>query len=147
MARTRKQCGQNEQVRKGYTRRFTSPVKAQGYTVKRKSGKVIRAYPKKASTYVKAGCIKKRGARINSGVRIGPLRKGELKKFGYVYRLPSQKRHEALRQAVGHYGALATYRKLNAVAKLSVHTAPEASKAFAADREWIRTTFGPLQKE
>jgi hypothetical protein len=139
---TRKRCGPGEQLRKGYTRRFTSPIREQGYTVKKKSGKVIRAYPKKISTYVKASCIKDRGA---SGVQIGPLRKGELKRFGYVYRLPQQQRHQALRQAVSQYGALATYRKLNAVAKLSVRTAPEASKAFAADREWIRSTYGPLK--
>jgi hypothetical protein len=36
------------------------------------------------------------------------------------------------------YGTTSVYHKLDAVAKLSVHTAPDASITFAKDREWVR---------
>jgi hypothetical protein len=128
-------------------RRFTSGVKATGYTVKRKNGTTYKVYPKKTSTYVKSACIKDLGRKGKAapGQQIGPLRKGELKKYGYVYRLPSEKRHNALRKAVGAYGPLSVYRKLNAVAKLAVRTAPDASAAFKADRNWVQKTYGPLK--
>jgi len=34
---------------------------------------------------------------------------------------------------------------LNAVAKLTTRTAPDASKVFKADRNWIRDNYGPLK--
>lgn len=144
---TTRKCPPGQIARKGYIRRFTSGIKATGYTVKRKSGKTYKVYPKKTSTYVKSACIKDLGKKGKAapGQQIGPLRKGELKKYGYVYRLPSDKRHSALRKAVAAYGPLSVYRKLNAVAKLAVRTAPAASNAFKADRNWVRETYGPLK--
>ncbi len=144
---TTRKCPPGQISRKGYVRRFTSGVKASGYTVKRKDGTTYTVYPKKAKTYVKSACVKDLGLKGKAapGQQIGPLRKGELKKHGYVYRLPSEKRHNALRKAVTEYGALSVYRKLNAVAKLAQRTAPDASAAFKADRNWIRNTYGPLK--
>jgi hypothetical protein len=144
---TTRKCPPGQIARKGYLRRFTSGIKATGYTVKRKSGKTYKVYPKKSSTYVKSACIKDRGlkGKATPGEQIGPLRKGELKKYGYVYRLPAQQRHNALRKAVNAYGALSVYRKLNAVAKLAVRKAPAASNAFRADRNWVKETYGPLK--
>ena len=69
---------------------------------------------------------------------IGPLRKGELGRFGYGYKLPESVRHSSLRKAIKEMGALNLYRKLDAVAKLTVTTSPKASATFAADRDWIR---------
>jgi hypothetical protein len=73
---------------------------------------------------------------------IGPLRKGELKKHGYSYKLPELQRQVALTKAVKEFGALGTYRKLNAVAKLTHTAAPNAHKIFSKDRNWIRKTYG-----
>lgn len=144
---TTRKCPPGQIARKGYIRRFSSGVKATGYTVKRKNGTTYKVYPKKKATYVSSACVKDLGLKGKAapGQQIGPLRKGELKKYGYVYRLPSEQRHSALRKAVNAYGALSVYRKLNAVAKLSVRKAPDASRAFKADRNWIRETYGPLK--
>ena len=144
---TTRKCPPGQIARKGYVRRFHSGVKASGYTVRRKSGTTYKVFPKKKSTYVKSTCIKDLGLKGKAapGKQIGPLRKGELKKYGYVYRLPADKRQNALRKAVTAYGALSVYRKLNAVAKLSERTAPDASKAFKADRNWVQNTYGPLK--
>jgi hypothetical protein len=46
-----------------------------------------------------------------------------------------------LEKAVKQYGALSVFRKLDAVAKLSVRVAPDASKIFAKDRNWIHDNF------
>jgi hypothetical protein len=73
--------------------------------------------------------------------RIGPLRKGELQRFGYSYKLPESTRHSSLKAAIKELGALNIYRKLDAVAKLSVTANPVASKAFAVDRDWIRSNY------
>lgn len=142
-----KKCPPGQVARAAYVRRFTSGVKQRGFTVKRKSGKTYRVYPKKNYTIVRSACIKDRGlpGKAGPGLQIGPLRKGELKKHGYVYRLPTAQRHTALEKAIGEYGALGVYRKLNAVAKLSVRTAPDASKVFKEDREWVKKQYGPLK--
>jgi hypothetical protein len=47
----------------------------------------------------------------------------------------------ALKRAVDRYGALAVYRKLDAVAKLSMRTAADASKIFKMDRDWVRSNY------
>jgi hypothetical protein len=67
--------------------------------------------------------------------------------YGYSFRASESQRHAALRRAVDRYSPLGVYRKLDAVAKLTVRTAPSAAKTFAADREWVRTTFGPLKAQ
>lgn len=145
---TRKKCPPGYVVRKAYVRRFRSNIKQRGFTVKKKTGTTYRVYPKKTATVVKAACIKDRGlpGKLAPGkMGIAPLREGELRKHGYIYRLPSEQRHNALKKAIDEYGALGVYRKLNAVAKLAVRTAPDASKAFAEDRNWIKSKYGPLK--
>lgn len=147
-AGTTKKCPPGEIARKSYVRRFRSNIKQRGYTVKKKTGTTYRVYPKKNYTIVHSACIKDRGlpGKLAPGkMGIAPLRQGELRKHGYVYRLPADQRREALKKAVNEYGALGVYRKLNAVSKLAVRTAPDASKAFAEDRNWIKSTYGPLK--
>lgn len=75
---------------------------------------------------------------------IGPLRKGELTKYGYIHvtKLPVADRRAALRRAVHEYGSLTTWRKLNAVAVYTRYAAPESSAVFKQDMDWIRKTYG-----
>lgn len=139
---TRK-CGPGEVRRAAYVRHFTSGIKKKGFTVKRKTGRTYRVYPKRNYAYVQSGCIKKKMETTTRKITSSGLRKGELRKHGYVYRLPSEQRHAALEKAVKEFTALGVYHKLDAVAKLSVRTAPEASAVFKADREWIKQKYGP----
>lgn len=75
---------------------------------------------------------------------IGPLRKGELSKFGYskVTTLTVAERRAALKKAVAEYGSLTTWRKLNAVAVYTKHTVPHVSAIFKQDMDWIRGKYG-----
>jgi hypothetical protein len=149
-ANTRKnnKCPKGYILRKGYTRKFKITVKQLGYTVRRGSH-VFTVRPKKNSIHVPATCIKDRGLP-GKGPREGQgsfakLRKGELLKFGYSYRLSDSTRRVALKRAIEHYGALGVFRKLDAVAKLSARTAPDASHIFAIDRDWVRRNY-PLKQ-
>ena len=139
------QCPPGKVSRKGYVRRFGSSVMQRGYTVKRASGKEYHIKPDKKSVYVKPSCIKDRGdPRVKTpapGDRIGFLRKGELKKHGYVYVRSREERHEALKKAINEFGALGVYRKLDIIAKLSKYRVPEASRVFKEDREWLKRNY------
>jgi ribosomal protein L28 len=146
---TRKnECPKGYIMRKGYTRRFRPNVKETGFTVRRK-GTVYTVKPKANTIKVEPGCIKNRGLPgkgPREGEGIGKLRKGELIKYGYQYRLSDSLRHSALKRAIKRYGALSVYRKLDAVSKLSLRTAPDASKIFGIDRNWVRNNY-ELKKE
>lgn len=135
-------------ARKAYVRRYTTAVRARGYTVRRKNGTSYRVYPKSKSTMVKTKCVKNLGLPgkgPTKGKGVGPLRKGELKKHGYSFRNPESQRKAALNSAVKEFGALGVYRKLNAVGKLAMRTFPQASRTFKADRNWIKRKYGPLK--
>lgn len=143
MSTRRNGCPKGYILRRGYTRKFRPTVKASGFTVRRK-GTVYTVRPKANSIRVPPSCIKDRGLPGKGpieGEGIGKLRKGELIKYGYQYRLSDSLRQAALRKAIKRYGPLSVYRKLDAVAKLSLRTAPDASKIFAMDRNWIRENF------
>jgi hypothetical protein len=129
-------CPEGYTLRKGYTRKFSKSIKSNGFTVRRK-GTVYTVRPKANTVQVDASCVKKR----NSKPGIGKLRKGELIKYGYQYRLSDANRRKALEKAISQYGAVSVYRKLNAVAKLSVTSAPEASTIFSKDRNWVHSKF------
>ena len=131
------ECPEGYRKRKGYTRTFRSTIKNSGYTVRRK-GKLYTVRPKVQHVTVPAGCVKKHNSTVK---RIGKLRKGELIKYGYQYRLSDLSREKALVKAVAAYGALSVYHKLDAVAKLSATHAPDASKIFAKDRDWVRNYY------
>lgn len=130
-------CPEGYRKRKGYTRKFRSTIKNSGYTVRRK-GKLYTVRPKVQEVTVPAGCVKKHNSTVK---RIGKLRKGDLIKYGYQYRLSDLSREKALVKAVAAYGALTVYHKLDAVAKLSATRAPDASKIFAKDRDWVRLHY------
>jgi hypothetical protein len=131
------QCPPGYKKRKGYTRKFRSSIKAEGYTVRRK-GKLYTVQPKVQEVVVPVSCIKKRNTTAK---RVGKLRKGDLIKYGYQYRLSDLLREKALTKAIAAYGALSVYHKLDAVAKLSEKHAPDASKIFSRDRDWVRSNF------
>ena len=98
--------------------------------------------------YVPAACVKDMGnpgKGIPSGAPgIGPLRKGNLRRFGYtgVRYMSESRRHMAIAAAVKMYGPLTVWRKLNAVYIYTKKTSPESSKVFKADRDWIKERFG-----
>lgn len=141
---TRKRCPKGQIARASYVRRISSNVASKGYTKKVRSGQIVRIYPKRKSVFVESTCVKdlgKPGKLAVGAPKIGPLRKGELAKHGYSYKLPESIRRAALEKAVKEYGPLNTYRKLNAVSKLTVKTSPVASAAFASDRNWIRSKY------
>ncbi len=98
--------------------------------------------------YVPAACVKDMGAPgkgIPTGAPgIGPLRKGNLQRFGYtdVISMTEGRRHLALATAVKAYGALTVWRKLNAVFIYTRRTSPRSSAVFKADRDWIKSHFG-----
>jgi hypothetical protein len=144
------ECPKGFIMRKGYTRKFKNTVKREGFTVRRK-GKLYTVRPKKNSTYVPPGCIRNRGLP-GKGPRegeegIGSLRKGELIRYGYSYRLSDSSRQKALKKAIKVYGSLSVFRKLDAVAKYSTRTAPDASKIFERDRDWVRANYELKEKE
>jgi hypothetical protein len=92
---------------------------------------------------VKAACITKRGSST-SGVKIGPIRKGELIKYGYadVSLLPINKRRSALKTAVSQLGSLSVWKKLNVIYLYNKNKNPELAEKFVADRDWVRSTYG-----
>lgn len=138
-----KKCAPGYILRAPYKRAFSSTTRREGYNAKR-GNKTVRVYPKANSVLVKAACIKDRGLSgkgPRSGKGIGSLRKGELSKYGYRAKESREKRHAALKKAVEVFGALGVYRKLDAIAKYTVRTAPEAHTVFKADREWIRSHY------
>jgi hypothetical protein len=44
-------------------------------------------------------------------------------------------------KAVAAYKAITVWHKLDAIAKLSARHAPDASKIFAKDRDWVRLHY------
>lgn len=139
-----KKCPSGYILRAPYKRGFRTTTRKSGYNVKR-GNKTIHIYPVKTnSIIVKATCIKNRGKPgkgPTSGNGIGPLKEGELKKYGYNVHKSTEERHRSLKQAILEYGALSVFRKLNAVAVLTKRTAPEAHKIFLEDREWVQKNY------
>jgi hypothetical protein len=137
-------CPPGHILRKSYTRKMSNSVARQGYERTKKNGSKFRVFPKKLERHVQATCIVNRKSKssIPKGTKtFGDLKQGELKKYGYSYRLPEGERRKALTKAINAYGASTTYHKLNAVAKLTARTVPKASKAFSDDRNWIRFSY------
>jgi hypothetical protein len=146
---TRKACPPGKIARKAYVRRLSSSIARKGFLKRTRTGKTIRVHPKVTSTFVPASCVKdtgKKGKLPEGAPKIGPLRKGELAKHGYSYKVSEATRQNALRKAIGEFGALSTYRKLDAVAKLTERTNPMAAKVFKHDRNWIQTQYAEAGK-
>jgi len=134
---SRKNCPAGMIRKKAYVRKYSTAVKQRGYTVKKKDGKEYRIRPKASEMYVESKCIKNTGLPGKGPALFGPLRKGDLAKYGYSFRRSDAERHAALRKAIEEYGATGVYRKLNAVTKLLSRTHPTYSAKFKKDREWV----------
>jgi hypothetical protein len=148
MSTRRNGCPKGYILRRGYTRKFRPSVKASGFTVRRK-GTVYTVRPKANTIRVPPSCIQNHGLPGKGPVEgegFGKLRKGELIKYGYQYRLSDSLRQSALKKAIKRYGPLSVYRKLDAVAKLSLRTAPDANKIFVRDRDWVQGNFELKEK-
>jgi hypothetical protein len=157
----RRVCPPGMIERREFTRRYSTAIMQKGFEKKTKSGKVKIVIPNKNKTIiVKTKCVKDKGLPGKGTQKIGPLHKGELTKHGYqifqksrsgnyifetdgkTHKVVSQeKRRKALRKAIREYGALDVFRKLDAVAKLSVRTTPQGSKIWEEDRDWVKKTF------
>ena len=95
---------------------------------------------------VRDTCITKRGHSMNPmlGVKIGPLRKGELTQFGYekVKTLSQKKRRKALKLAVAKYGSLSVWKKINVLYVYNKYMNPKLSELYNDDKKWIKNTYG-----
>ena len=141
-----KKCPPGYILRAPFKRKFSSTLKNQGFNVHKKN-RTYRVYPTAHSVLVKAACIKDKGLPGKgpaSGEGIGPLHKGELTSYGYNIHKTAEERQEALKKAIKVFGALGVYHKLDAVAKLTKRTAPEASHIFTKDRQWVKAHY-PLK--
>lgn len=117
-------------------------IKRSAFVRKTKSGK---------RSQVPEMCIRNLGAP-GKGLRgatakrpgIGPLRKGELSKFGYehVTTMSVSDRHAALEKAIKEFGSLSVWRKLNAVHVYTRRLSPSTSSIFKDDMNWIRNKYG-----
>ena len=107
----------------------------------------------KKKTYVHESCIKSRGLPGKTSLKyirdngtmdgIGPLKKGELGKYGYhnITHLTKKDRQLMLTEAVKEYGAPKLVRKLGALRTYLKNTAPRASKIFYEDQRWVRVQY------
>jgi hypothetical protein len=118
-------------------------VRRKGHVATRKVKTILGRLLKRGTTYrVKAHCVKGEASASKEPANIiGPLKKGSLTDLGYSAADSSATRHASLSKAVGKYGRLSTYRKLNAVATLTKNTAPGKAAVFKADRDWVKKTY------
>jgi len=104
-----------------------------------------RGYTTKRGVHVRSRRVRDMGApgkwASKHGPGIGPLKEGELVKKGYTVTKSKTARHTALRKAVRSYGALSTFRKLNAASTYTKRTSKGRSKTFKADRNWVKKSF------
>jgi hypothetical protein len=89
----------------------------------------------------KRNLFKTRWQIEHQSVGIGPLKKGELGKFGYSSFKPAPQRHTSLAKASRSLGSLSVFRKLNALYVYNKNRAPLASRKFKQDRDYVKKTF------
>jgi hypothetical protein len=113
-----------------------------------KRASYYRKSSKKNKTYVHETCIKSRGLPGKTSLRygkngIGPLKKGELGKFGYhgLEELSKSERYSSLKKAVSKLGAPRVVRKLGAIRTYLKNTSPKVSNIFYEDQKWVRKTY------
>jgi hypothetical protein len=97
-------------------------------------------------------CIPDRGAKgrawklKNKTLGIGPLKKGELKVFGYKSKSSEAVRHSAIRKAANAYGALPVERKLNALAVYNSKKNKVLSNVFKSDSLYAAKLYSKQKK-
>ena len=126
-----KGCPPGMEKRKGYIRR--SFMRSDGIPV--------------MGSKVGTSCITDRGAKgrawklRNKTLGIGPLKKGELKIFGYASAKSEVARHASIRKAANSYGALPVERKLNALAVYNSKRNPVLANKFKQDSLYAATIY------
>jgi hypothetical protein len=154
-----RRCPQGYVYRKAYTRRFHTKTRVKGFSVQRKDGTRYKIYPKQKTATVKASCIREKTTERRGRPRIKrtvaapsasplidsseckKLRRGEMFKYNYQYRLPATARRLALRKAIVDQGPLRVFKKLSLAAKCSKSIKPIASKVFSEDANYIENTY------
>ena len=100
-----------------------------------KRGMILRrAYTRK----IKSACIRKPG---KGSALIGPLKSGELKKYGYSLKSGASRRHSALKKSVKAYGRGTLIKKLNALRVLHKNTHPVYSHNALNDLKYVQRNF------
>ena len=79
--------------------------------------------------------------RKNLGVRFGPLKSGELKKYGYSLKSRATSRHSALKKSVKAYGRGTLIKKLNALRVLHKNRYPVYSHKAHNDVKYVQKHF------
>ncbi len=79
--------------------------------------------------------------RKNKGIKIGPLKSGELKKYGYSLKSRATMRHSALKKSVKAYGRGTLIKKLNALRVLHKNRYPIYSDAALNDMKYVQRNF------
>jgi hypothetical protein len=135
----------------GYRNQKRSQWAKKYLAAKKKSrSKSVRCRPgyTKRSSAVKATCIRDKKRKKSKSkshkkklVKIGPLNKGTLRKFGYHSADGTVTRRKALAAAVKRIGWLPVFRKLNAVSVLTKRTNPKKSMIFKRDKDWVRKNY------
>ena len=105
----------------------------------------------KPTTYMRAGRrVRRRGytykrrdvGKPGNGPKLIVItEKGALRRHGYSVKKDEGARHRALTKAIGEYGALSVYRKLNAQYVFRKNYDPKNAARFKADAEWVRDKF------
>lgn len=75
----------------------------------------------------------------NQSMGIGPLKKGKLE--GWHASEPKTSRLNSVDKAVRKFGALSTYRSLNALAVLGKNRQPEVASIAKEDRDYVRKRY------
>lgn len=123
-------CPPGTRFRKGHTRKFKQlSFTAQG------QGKLQKRKQHKEQAYVPGACVHpKQTRKLNTN----GLKKGELLKYGYSFRLPDKQRHSALKKAIKTLGASYVYRVLEQGAKISKNVHSDAHLKFVLDMGFIK---------
>ena len=152
-APTRK-CPKGQVYRKGYTRKFHTKTRERGYLVQKKDGTRYKIFPKHKMATVKATCIKEKGRTVSPldssfKRKCEQLKRGEMARYNYQYRLPLTARRVAIKRAIQDTSPLIVQKRLSLAAKCSARIKPAASKVFKEDANYIRDTYaiGSLIKE
>jgi len=115
-----------------------------------RKGYTRKSFTRKSGVHVKGSHVP--GHRIHDvgapgkwksihGPGIGPMKEGLLTSLGYSAEKGKTVRHKAIRKAVKKYGALSTFRKLQAVSTYTKRTSKGKSRTYKADRNWVRKMF------
>lgn len=107
-------------------------------STKKRSTKRRSPYKKRST---KRRSTKRRSTKRSSNRVIPPLRKGELKQFGYSSANSVASRHRALAKAIKKYGDLSVFRKINVLYVYNKNKNPTLASKFTSDKNWIKRTY------